>query len=252
MSRIAAAFAKGKAFIPFVMAGDPDLARTMETLHALARAGADVIEVGVPFSDPVADGPVIQRAAERALARGTRLADVLGALAAFRLESQVPLVLFAYLNPLLAWHARAADGGAALRAAADAILLVDLPLEEEADVVPAGVERIFLAAPSTSESRLRGLAAARTPFVYYVSRYGVTGAQDEVPPDLAANVRRARELTGKPVAVGFGISTPEQARAVARVADGVVVGSALVAEIERAPAGVFAFAKALADAVHQA
>jgi tryptophan synthase alpha chain len=252
VSRVREAFARGKAFIPFVVAGDPTLAATPAILAALARAGADAIEVGVPFSDPVADGPVIQRASARA--RAATLRRVVEALPRFRAEHATPLILFTYLNPLLAHGRRHADAGEALRRAADAVLVVDLPLDGESGVDLGGLERVVLAAPSTSEERLRRLVAAPSPFVYYVSRYGVTGARGDVPEDLGERVARIRAVAGKPVAVGFGVSTPEQARAVARVADGVVVGSAIVERIERGagPDDVFSFARELADAVHGA
>lgn len=255
MTRLRAAFAGRKAFIPFVVAGDPDLETTVALVRALGEAGADAIEVGVPFSDPVADGPTIQRVAERALARGTTLARTLAALEPLRAVGVPPLVLFTYLNPLLAFMARdPAGGGAALARACDAALVVDLPLEEaegaHRDLIPRGVERIYLAAPSTHERRLARLAAAGGPFVYYVSRYGVTGARADIPEDLAASVRRVREAVGRPVAVGFGVSTPDQAVAVARIADGVVVGSAIVERVEQGMEAARAFAREIADAVH--
>jgi tryptophan synthase alpha chain len=260
MSRIAAAFSGGrKAFIPFLVAGDPDLETSMALVRALAKAGADAIEVGVPFTDPVADGPTIQRAAERALARGATLARTLRALAAVRKELRAPIVLFTYLNPLLALGEAARRDGA-IEAACDAALVVDLPIEEaeayHGDLLPAEVERIFLASPSTSGRRLERLRAGGGPFVYYVSRYGVTGAREELPPDLGPGVRRVREATGRPVAVGFGIARPAQARAVAEIADGVIVGSAIVERIARGGedllGDVGGFARELADAVHAA
>jgi tryptophan synthase alpha chain len=259
VSRIDEIFARGKAFIPFVVAGDPDLETTHDVLRGLARAGADAIELGVPFSDPIADGPVIQRAADRALARGTTLARTLALAADFRARSSVPLVVFTYLNPLLALAARGAAARDALARAADAVLIVDLPFDEAdaPDLVPEGVARIHLAAPSTKEERLRALARPEAPFVYYVSRYGTTGARAELPPELDERVARVRALTGRPVAVGFGVSTAEQAAAVARVADAVVVGSAIVERIERAGAAraaaeAEALARSLAAAVHGA
>jgi len=243
---IEAAFSRGKAFVPFVMAGDPDLETSARVVRALDDAGADVIELGVPFSDPIADGPVNQRAAERALRAGTTLAKVLDMAKALRADGlKAPIVLFTYLNPLLALG-RPPEG-------ADATLVLDPAEDEEVDLL-AGRDRIHLAAPSTSDERLRAIAAKAGSFVYYVSRYGVTGARSELPPDLAAAVLRVRSLTGRKVAVGFGVSSPEQARAVAQVADGVVVGSAIVERIERAgkaaPEAIAAFARALADAVH--
>jgi tryptophan synthase alpha chain len=246
MSALARTFAARKAFIPFIMAGDPSLETTEALVLALAQAGADAIELGVPFSDPIADGPVNQRAAERAIRAGTTLAKVLelaGGLKDGGLST--PLVLFTYLNPLLA-YGRPPEG-------VDATLVLD-PAEDEDLPQLAGRDRIRLAAPSTSEARLRAIAREAGSFVYYVSRYGVTGARAELPPALAGEVARVRALVERPVAVGFGVSTPEQAAAVARIADGVVVGSAIVERIERLGRGSVAavgdFARELANAVH--
>ncbi|GIW73298.1 MAG: tryptophan synthase alpha chain [Planctomycetota bacterium] len=259
MGRIAQAFARGRpAFIPFVMAGDPSLEASAAFVRALAAAGADVIELGVPFSDPIADGPTNQRAAERALAAGTTPAAVLELVAGLRAGGlETPLVLFSYLNPLLAlgdYAPRAAAAGA------DGLLVVDLPpeeaLEHEAACAEAGLDRIYLAAPSSGPERLARLAAVGSGFVYYVSRYGVTGARKVLPSGLGEQVRRVRVAAGRPVAVGFGIATPEQAAAVAAVADGVVVGSALVEVIAAhgaaATAPLGALATRLARAVHGA
>jgi tryptophan synthase alpha chain len=221
--RIAAAFDKGRpAFIPYITAGDPDLGTTRALVHAIAAAGADVIELGVPFSDPIADGPTNQRAAERALATGTTPAAILGLVSELRAEGvSIPIVLFSYLNPLLSLGP---DLGAALAASGvDGALVVDLPAEEagdhEASLASAGVDRIYLAAPSTDPQRLRCMGERGSGFLYYVSRYGVTGEQSEVPLDLAQAVDAARRLTGRKVAVGFGIGTAAQAREVAGVAD---------------------------------
>jgi len=220
------------AFIPFLMAGDPDLETTGRLLGALARGGADVIELGVPFSDPMADGPVNQAAATRALAAGTRLAGILELVAGQREELGVPIVLFSYYNPI---HARGVERFAQQAAASgvDGVLCVDLPPEEAAAAyLPAlrgeGIDSIFLLAPTSSKERIERIAAVSTGFVYYVSRAGVTGERTAVRPELTRELKRVRRRVQLPVAVGFGISTPDQVAAVARIADGVVVGSALV------------------------
>jgi len=242
MTEIAAAFERARvekraAFIPYLTAGDPDLETTGRLLFALARSGADIIELGVPFSDPIADGPVNQRAATRALASGTTLPAVLELVARVREGLAVPVVLFTYFNPL---HARGLDRFAeqAASSGVDGVLCVDLPPEEAAaEYLPAlrvyGLDTPFLLAPTSDKKRLAAVDRASTGFVYYVSRTGVTGTRSELPETLLAEAKRVRRKVSHPLAVGFGISTPEQARAVGRVADGVVVGSALVAIVER-------------------
>lgn len=236
--RIEAAFAKAKAegraaFIPYLTAGDPSLEWTGRHLDALAAAGADVVELGVPFSDPVADGPVNQRAAERALAAKTTLAGVLDMLAAKRRGGlTLPAVVFTYANPVAAmgWGDFAKRAAAA---GADGALVVDLPVEEagehRAACAAAGLATVFLAAPTTTDARLAEAVAASSGFLYFVSRLGVTGASASLAAGAEAElVRVKRAAGGLPVAYGFGVSTPEQAAAAARLADGVVVGSALV------------------------
>lgn len=224
------------AFVPFLMAGDPDLRTSARLLAALAGAGADLIELGVPFSDPIADGPVNQRAASRALAAGTRLAGVLELVSRCRDRIGVPIVLFTYYNPLLARGIeRFAEQATA--SGVDGVLCVDLPPEEAAqELIPALRERridtVFLLAPTSDRARVKQVAAASTGFVYYVSRTGVTGVREELPAALLKEAKRLRRRLKQPLAVGFGISTPEQAAAVAGVADGVVVGSALVRVVE--------------------
>lgn len=254
--RLAQAFRRGApAFIPYVTAGDPDLATTKEIVKALERAGAGVIELGVPFSDPIADGPTNQRAAERALASGTTLRGILELVRELRDEGvATPIILFSYLNPLYALG----DGlGEQLRrAGVDGVLAVDLPAEEaselDQELEAAGLARIPLAAPSTSDERLRRMGERGRGFLYYICRYGVTGTRSGLPEDLAAAVARLRAATGLPIAVGFGISTPDHARAVGAVADGVVVGSAIVNIIERlgrdAASEVESFARSLVRA----
>ena len=240
MTAIDRAFARCKrekraAFVPYVTAGDPDLATTVELVLALAASGADVIELGVPFSDPIADGPVNQRSAARALASGTTLSGVLAAVARARFRVDVPIVLFSYFNPI---HARGVESFAEQASASgvDGVLCLDLPPEEGEEVVPVlrahGLDSIFLLAPTSTRERRKAAAVWSSGFVYYVSRTGTTGERAEIPRDLAAEVKSVRRLARLPVAVGFGISTPAQAGAVGRLADGVVVGSALVRVVE--------------------
>ena len=217
-----------RAFVPYVTAGHPDVARSVALLQGLESAGADVIEVGVPFSDPMADGAVIQASSQRALELGVRFDQVLEIVS--RAALGVPVVLFSYLNPLL-------HGGAdALQRAADAgahgVLVTDLPLgadpEREAWFADGPLAFIRLVAPTTPQERMSAIARTGSGFVYLISRLGVTGERSELPPDLPATAARVRAATTLPLCIGFGISRPEQARAVARLADGVVVGSAMV------------------------
>lgn len=219
------------ALIPYVTAGHPSPAETPEVLRMLAAAGADVIELGVPFSDPLADGPVIQKSSFEAIAQGADLPWILDVLAAFRRESATPVVLFSYLNPILR-YGTAAFLRDARAAGAQGVLVTDLPVgaapEIEAQFAASQLDLIRLAAPTTAPERLARVAAAARGFLYFVSRTGVTGASASLRADLEAQVAAVRAVSPVPVAVGFGISTPEQARQVARVADGVVVGSRLV------------------------
>jgi tryptophan synthase alpha chain len=236
LSRLAATFAGIRAsgrtgLVTYVTAGDPDLAHSSDVLRALARAGADVLEVGVPFSDPLADGPVIQRATERALAAGTTLASVLELVAGVRAEITSPIVLFTYANPLVRmgiaeFAARAAAAGV------DGVLTLDLPIEEAGEVRnrlhAAGLDTIFLLSPTTTTERIRRAAALGSGFLYGISRLGVTGARQTVASGAAALVARIRAETTLPIAVGFGISRPEHVSEVGQWADAAVVGSALV------------------------
>jgi tryptophan synthase alpha chain len=236
--RFAGLRARGeKALVAFVTAGDPDLATTEGLVLALAASGADVIEIGVPFSDPIAEGPTIQRASERALESGTTLRKVLQLVKSVRARIDVPLVLMGYANVFLTMGERAfVDAAAAV--GVDGLIVVDLPPEEGetlfAAAEAAGVDPILLAAPTTTPERLAKLAARTRGFLYYVSLTGVTGARAELAAGLEAGVRRARATCPLPVCVGFGISSPEQAARVAAFADGVVVGSAFVERIEKA------------------
>ncbi|MHB8753341.1 MAG: tryptophan synthase subunit alpha [Candidatus Acidiferrales bacterium] len=223
--------------VAYITAGDPSLAATQEIILSAANAGADVIELGVPFSDPVADGPTIQRASERALRGGTTLAAVIELIAALRKKTEVPIVLFTYFNPILqmgleTFASRASAAGA------DGVLVTDLTPEEStehrATMRAHGLDTIFLAAPTSTDERLQLIAAASSGFLYIISRTGVTGAKESLPEELPAMVRRARKHTSLPIAVGFGISLPTQVTVLGGIADAVVVGSALVAEIEEA------------------
>ncbi|MCC7008896.1 MAG: tryptophan synthase subunit alpha [Acidobacteria bacterium] len=233
MSRLAQAFARPgqPKLVAFATAGDPDVARSADVLRAMARGGADVLEVGVPFSDPIADGPVIQRAIERALAGGTTMRRALDLVRSVRPDLDVPVVLFTYVNPVLRmgteeFVSRAADAGV------DGVLLLDLPIEESAATRDAlarrGIDQIFLVSPTTTPARLREAARLGRGFLYAISRLGVTGARDAVAESAAPLVERVREVTSLPVALGFGISRPEHVREVTRFADAAVVGSALV------------------------
>jgi tryptophan synthase alpha chain len=250
--RIAAAFTRAgresrAAFIPYLTAGDPSAEGTVAFAKALDRAGADILELGVPFSDPIADGPVLQRSATRALHAGTTLRDVWSIAATIRRETSLALVLFSYLNPLLR---RGLENTArsAKRAGFDAVLVTDLPPEEGRDVAALfwkeGLETVFLVSPTSPPARMVRAAELSTGFLYVVTRAGTTGARRELPADLAKTVARARRSSrlesargSLPIAVGFGISTPAAARLAATLADGVVVGSALVALAEEAGEG---------------
>jgi tryptophan synthase alpha chain len=236
MARIASTFARVKAdgrvgLVTYITAGDPDLARTRELLLALERAGADVIEVGVPFSDPLADGPVIQRATERALTSGTTLARVLDLVASVRAEVSRPIVLFTYANPV-ARMGVAAFAQRASAAGVDGVLTLDLPIEEADEsrtlFDAAGLDTIFLLSPTTTPERIRLAGRLGRGFLYGISRLGVTGARDRVATGAAELAARIRAETALPLALGFGISHPDHVREIGRSADAAVVGSGLV------------------------
>jgi len=253
-TRISNRFAELRAsgelgIVAYITAGDPSLDATLKYVLALAEAGADVIELGIPFSDPLADGPTIQRASERALKAGATLAGVLDLVRRIRQSSQVPLVLFSYYNPILQmglekFASSAADAGA------DGVLVTDLTPEESGDyrriLAAHHLDTIFLGAPTSTDERLAKIAACSSGFLYLISRTGVTGAKDVLPDDLPALLRRARSVTQLPIAVGFGISLPGHVSILGGLADAAVVGSALVSEIEKAPS-VAAAAVALGD-----
>jgi tryptophan synthase alpha chain len=235
-ARFAALKAEGRAaFVAYVMAGDPDLARAQAILDGLPAAGADLIELGFPFSDPMAEGPPIQRAAQRGLAAGMTLRGTLGMVRAFRkTDEHTPIILMGYLNPLVTWGYEAFAHDAA-EAGVDGLIVVDCPPEEAeplADALDAAqVSLIRLATPTTDDKRLPVVVRRTSGFVYYVSVAGVTGVKEADATAVAPAVERVRKASGLPVAVGFGIKTPERAAEIARVADAAVVGSALVDEV---------------------
>ena len=217
-----------RAFIAYICAGDPDLPRTVDLAIALEKAGVDFLELGLPFSDPLADGVVNQLAAQRALEAGASVPGVLDCVRQIRTQSQIPIVLYTYLNPIFQFgferfHREAAEAGV------DGLLILDLPPEE--DLPSEGPLHIRLIAPTTPAARVQAICAGASGFIYYVSREGVTGAQNSVASSLGDRVREIRRHTKLPIAVGFGISTPEQADEVGKIADGVVVGSAIVKRI---------------------
>ena len=225
-----------KGLVAYLTAGDPSPERTPDLVDALVRGGADLIELGVPFSDPIADGPVIQRAGQRALKAGTTLRSVLEIAARIRERSEVPLLLFTYLNPVLRYGLeRLAED--AVRAGIDGCLLIDASVEEAHEYIGAmhrhGLDTVFLATPTSTTRRLKLVAEYSTGFVYLVSRTGVTGERDSLSDQVAPLVRAVREVTGLPLAVGFGISKPEQVAELGRQVEAVVVGSAIVRLIEK-------------------
>lgn len=238
-TRLADAFANMRSrqrggLVAYVTAGDPDKARSARVLDAVARGGADLIEVGVPFSDPLADGPVIQRASERALAAGMTLRGSLDLVREFRARHQTPIVLFTYANPVMRMDPTA-FAAAARDAGVDGVLILDYPVEEaeplRAPLVAAGLDPIFLISPTTTDERIRRSAELGCGFLYVISRLGVTGTRDTLARDVAPLLARVRAQASLPVAVGFGISRPEHVAEACRHADAAVVGSALVQEI---------------------
>jgi tryptophan synthase alpha chain len=223
--------------VAYITAGDPNLAASENIVLAAEAAGADVIELGVPFSDPLADGPTIQRASERALRSGTTLRGVLSLVQRLRTKTQVPLVLFGYFNPVFQMGLES-FAVAAAEAGADGVLVTDLTPEEAGEyravMRSQGLDTIFLAAPTSTDARLVRIAESSSSFLYLISRTGVTGARESLPEDLPDLVRRARAFTRLPIAVGFGISLPTHVSVLGGIADAAVVGSALVSEIEKA------------------
>ncbi len=225
-----------KAFIAFITAGDPDLQSTEDLALAFEKSGVDILEIGVPFSDPMADGPTIQAASFRALQKGVTLKKILATVKKIRTSSQIPIALMSYYNPIFHFGiekfvAAAQDAGV------DGLIIPDLPVDEAGDLCRfakrANIATIFFLAPTTAQERMPAIMKAATGFIYFVSIAGVTGAKKAVPADIARQIRLAQAMTKKPICVGFGVSTPEQVKAMGRIADGVIVGSAIVKEIEK-------------------
>lgn len=232
MSAIADVFKNKKAFVAYLTAGDGGFDKSMSVMRAYAESGVDIIEVGVPFSDPVADGPVIQAAAMRSLAAGFTLSDVLALIKKFKEHYTTPVILFGYLNPILQAGSLAAFFKKARRAGVDGSLVVDLPIEEGQEYhkacVDADIDPIYLIAPSTPDERLEKIATLARGMIYYACRKGVTGVRDGLPAELQQRVAKIKSVTNIPVAVGFGIANNKMARAILQQADGFVVGSLLV------------------------
>jgi tryptophan synthase alpha chain len=226
---------KEKALICFLTAGDPNLEKTREIILGMEKAGVDCVEIGVPFSDPTADGPIIQAASQRALRNGATLAGILEMIAALRKTSEIPIVLFGYYNPILSYGTER-FAARAKQAGVDGILVVDLPFEEAPELRkytdPQGIDFISLIAPTTSTERVRQIARHATGFLYYISVTGVTGTAKPRIEEVRKDVERIRKVAALPLAIGFGISTPQQVAEIAPYADGIVVGSALVKLIE--------------------
>lgn len=243
MNRIEKVFKKlqknnKKAFIPYIMAGDPTLENTNETVRLLEKCGADIVELGVPFTDPLADGPTIQRAAERALEAGVTLRKVIGLVRELRKDTRIPLVLMTYFNPVFKYGLEdfvrdAVDAGV------DGVIIPDLPPDEAGELLrftdPNALATIFLLAPTSTGERIKKIAKASRGFIYYVSITGITGSRLSLDASLQESIQSVRRTTSKPVAVGFGISTPEEAGKVAGFADGVIVGSAIVKRLHESP-----------------
>jgi tryptophan synthase alpha chain len=227
-----------KAFIPYVMAGDPSMDKTAEMVRILEECGADIIELGVPFSDPLADGPTIQRASERALRNGVTLRDVISLVRDLRQSTQVPLILMTYFNPVFKYGIQDFIGNARV-AGVDGVIIPDLPPDEAKDFIKlsrkASLDTIFLLAPTSTDERIRKVSKASSGFIYYVSMTGITGANLSLDGSMETLISSIRKFTDKPIAVGFGVSTPDEASMVSKLADGVIVGSAIVKRLHEAP-----------------
>ena len=242
----------GKAFIPYIMAGDPSLEKTKEVVLLFEECGADIVELGVPFSDPLADGPTIQRAAERALQNGVTLRKVVSFVREMRQLTQIPLVLMTYYNPVFKYglDAFVAD---AVDAGADGVIIPDLPPDEADDLMKlskkSGLDTIFLLAPTSTEERIKKVARSASGFIYYVSITGITGSGLLLDGSMETLLSNIRKHTEKPIAVGFGVSTPEDASAIAKISDGVIVGSAIVKKLYESPDELREFLKGLRQAI---
>ncbi|MBF0557752.1 MAG: tryptophan synthase subunit alpha [Nitrospirae bacterium] len=245
-----------KAFIPYIMAGDPNPDETLNYTLLLERCGADIIELGVPFSDPLADGPTIQKAAGRALKSGTTLTKVLALVKEIRQHTAIPLILMTYYNPVFKYgEARFIQDS--VEAGVDGVIIPDLPPEEAKEFIKLShrsisgrqLDTVFLVAPTSTQSRIKKITAASSGFVYYVSMTGITGSKLELDEKVRGHLNLVRQTTDKPIAVGFGIATPEQARTVAQLADGVIVGSAIVKVFNESPEKAEHFIRGLREAI---
>lgn len=241
-----------KAFIPYIMAGDPSLEKTTERVLLLERRGADIVELGVPFTDPLADGPTIQRAAERALSAGVTLRKVIGLVKELRQKTQIPIVLMTYYNPVFKYgEERFVDN--AVAAGVDGVIIPDLPPDEAETLIKhsrgKGFSTIFLLAPTSTGERIRKVTKTSTGFIYYVSITGITGAKLSPDNKINESIGSIRSLTDRPVAVGFGVSTPDEARTISGFADGVIVGSAIVKKFHEQPEDAEDFIKSLREAI---
>lgn len=257
MSRISSTFRSAlkknsKVFIPYIMAGDPSLVRTMEVLKILEDCGADIIELGIPFSDPLADGPTIQKAAQRALDNGVRLGNVIEFVHKARDTVRMPIIFMTYFNPVFKYGVRAFVRDASA-AGVDGVIIPDLLPDEAGELMAAArqhsFDTIFLLAPTSPKARIRKVAKASSGFIYYVSVTGITGARLTLDPGLATHITEIRKKTKTPVAVGFGIATPEDAARISGLADGVIVGSAIVARIAGPDHELSAYLKSLRAAI---
>lgn len=241
-----------KAFIPYIMAGDPDLEKTFEQLMLLEKCGADIIELGVPFSDPLADGPTIQRAAERALNAGVTLKKIIPFVKNLRQHTQIPIILMTYYNPIFKYGEEQFIKDA-VNAGVDGVIIPDLPPDEASYLIDmshkANLDTIFLIAPTSTEKRVKKIIAASRGFIYYVSITGITGAKLVFHETFMEHLALIRSLTKKPVAVGFGVSTPEDAYKVSRLADGVIIGSAIVKAFHERPDEAKGFILKLKEAI---
>ena len=241
-----------KAFIPYIMAGDPDLKTTESLVHLLEECGADVIELGVPFSDPLADGPTIQMAAERALSKGTNLTKVLRTVSAARKKTDLPIALMTYYNPIFRYGEKKFVEDA-VNAGVDGGIIPDLPPDEGGRfnemALRKGLDVIFLLSPTSTDERIRLASRASRGFVYYVSMTGITGSRLSIDRSIRSMVRKIRAVSGKPVCVGFGVSTPREAEVISKMADGVIIGSAIVKKVNASPSGLKRFLKGLRKAI---
>lgn len=241
-----------KAFIPYIMAGDPSLEGTIETVLLLERCGADIIEIGVPFTDPLADGPTIQRSAERALKSGVTLRKIISLVAELRKVTQIPVVLMTYYNPVFKYGEKkfVAD---AVDAGVDGVIIPDLPPDEAQVIIKLsknkGLATVFLLAPTSTDDRIRKVAKASRGFIYYVPITGITGSNLSLDDSIKESINNIRNASDKPVAVGFGISRSEEARAIAAIADGVIVGSAIVKRLHESPESLEGFISELRRAI---